>query len=182
MTEEVKKEYFRPEWDDYFMAIARIIATRSTCDRLRAGAVLVKDKRIISTGYNGAPPGLPHCDGPEGHLMEEGHCIRTIHSEHNCLLQAAMIPGASTQGSTMYTKSSPCMHCCKYIVACGVKRIVIGRIYRAEQAIDYLRNAGLQVDIYEEKEDINNFFSDLFSQGLEEMKAKEGGVTLRTEK
>ena len=182
MEEENKKEeYFRPKWDDYFMAIARIIATRSTCDRLRAGAVLVKDKRIISTGYNGAPPGLPHCDGPEGHLMEEGHCIRTIHSEHNTILQAALIPGASTDGSTLYTKSSPCMHCCKYIVAAGVKRVVLGKIYRAEQAIDYLREAGVQVDIYDEKKDINDFFSNLFKEEIETMKPKEGDVKLRTE-
>ena len=177
-----EEKYSRPQWDDYFMALARIIATRSTCDRLRAGAVLVKDNRIISTGYNGSPPGLPHCDGEEGHLMEEGHCIRTIHSEHNCLLQAAKMPGASTEGSTLYTKSSPCMHCCKYIVACGVKRIVLGKIYRAEQAIGYLRNAGLQVDIYQEKKEVNDFFSDLFTQEIEKMDPKEGDVQLRVEK
>ena len=96
----MSEHYERPSWDDYFMAIAKIIATRSTCDRLRAGAVLVKNKRIISTGYNGAPPGLPHCDGEHGHLMEEGHCIRTVHSEENCVLQAAALGGISTEGST----------------------------------------------------------------------------------
>lgn len=177
----MEEKYFRPKWDDYFMAIARIIATRSTCDRLRAGAVLVKDNRIISTGYNGAPPALPHCDGPEGHLMEEGHCIRTIHGEHNALLQAAKIPGASTEGSTLYSTYGPCMHCSKYVVACGVKRVVFGKIYRAEQAIDYLRNAGVQVDIYEEKEDVNKFLSELFSEKIETMQPKEGDVKLRTE-
>jgi len=179
--EEKQEKYFRPKWDDYFMAIARIVATRSTCDRLRAGAVLVKDKRIISTGYNGAPPGLPHCDGPEGHLMEEGHCIRTIHGEHNALLQAAKIPGASTEGSTLYTTYSPCMHCCKYIVACGVKRIVLGKIYRAEQAIDYLRDAGLQVDKYEETKEINDFFCSLYQREIEVMNPKEGDVKFRKE-
>lgn len=178
---EEEKKYFRPEWDDYFMAIARIIATRSTCDRLRAGAVLVKDKHIISTGYNGAPPGLPHCDGPEGHLMEEGHCIRTIHGEHNTILQAAKIPGASTIGSTLYSTYGPCMHCCKYVIAAGIKRVVFGKIYRAEQAISYLKDAGVQVDIYKEKKDINSFFSNLFTKEIEVMKPKEGDVKLRTE-
>ncbi|MDD4995323.1 MAG: cytidine/deoxycytidylate deaminase family protein [Patescibacteria group bacterium] len=175
------EKYFRPKWDDYFMAIARIIATRSTCDRLRAGAVLVKNNRIISTGYNGAPPGLPHCDGPDGHLIEEGHCIRTIHGEHNALLQAALVPGASTEGTTLYTTYSPCMHCCKYIVACHVSRVVLGKIYRAEQAIQYLKDAGLQVDIYEEKKEVNNFLASLYQKEIETMDPKEGGVQLRTE-
>lgn len=177
----MEEKYFRPKWDDYFMAIARIIATRSTCDRLRAGAILVKNNRIISTGYNGAPPGLPHCDGPEGHLMEEGHCIRTVHGEHNALLQAALIPGASTEGSTLYTTYSPCMHCCKYIVTCGVERVVLGKIYRAEQAIEYLKNAGLQVDIYQEKKEINEFFASLYQKQIEIMNPEEGEVKLRTE-
>ncbi|MBU0649328.1 cytidine/deoxycytidylate deaminase family protein [Patescibacteria group bacterium] len=176
-----EEKYFRPNWDDYFMALARIVATRGTCDRLRAGAILVKDKRIISTGYNGSPPGLPHCDGKEGHLMEEGHCIRTIHGEHNTILQAAKIPGASTDGGTLYCTYGPCMHCCKYVVAAGIKRIVFGKVYRAEQAIKYLRNAGLQVDIYEEKKDINDFFSNLFQRQIEVMKPKEGDVKLRNE-
>ncbi|MDO8560535.1 MAG: cytidine/deoxycytidylate deaminase family protein [bacterium] len=141
--------HYRPSWDDYFMAIARLIATRSTCDRLSAGAVLVKDKRIISTGYNGSPPGLPHCDD-EGHLLEEGHCVRTIHGEHNAILQAAAQGGTSTRGSTMYTKYSPCIHCCKYLVAAGMVRVVIGKIYRNTQAVDYLKSANVQVDLYQE--------------------------------
>ncbi len=122
-------EYFRPAWDDYFMALARIVATRSTCDRLRAGAVLVKDRRIISTGYNGAPPGLPHCDGPEGHLMEEGHCIRTLHGEENTILQIAAVGGMSAKGATLYTTFSPCYQCVKKIIAAGIKRVVTGAIY-----------------------------------------------------
>ena len=135
----------RPSWDDYFMAIALLVATRSTCDRLHAGAVLVKDKRIISTGYNGSPPGLPHCDDV-GHLLEEGHCVRTIHGEHNAILQAAAFGGTPTRGSTMYTKYIPCIHCCKYLVAAGIQRIVYGKIYRNTQAVDYLKTAGLRVD------------------------------------
>ncbi|MBU2229178.1 cytidine/deoxycytidylate deaminase family protein, partial [Patescibacteria group bacterium] len=150
MEKETEK-HIRPSWDDYFMAIVRIVGTRSTCDRLHAGAVLVKDKRIISTGYNGSPPGLPHCD-EVGHLMEEGHCVRTVHAEHNTILQAATVSGTNTKGSTMYTKYSPCIHCSKYIVTAGVKRVVMGKVYRNSKVIDYLKEAGIEVEVYEESE------------------------------
>jgi len=170
---------YRPSWDDYFMAIARIVATRSTCDRLRAGAVLVKNNRIISTGYNGSPPGLPHCDGQNGHLMEEGHCVRTIHGEHNVILQAAVIPGASTEDSTLYTVYSPCIHCAKYLVAAGVKRIVLGKVYRNRDVIDYLKNAGLEVVVYIEDGRWNKHVQELFNNEITEMKEKT--VSLRPE-
>jgi dCMP deaminase len=169
--------HHRPDWDDYFMAIARIVATRSTCDRLEAGAVLVKNNRIISTGYNGSPPGLPHCF-EAGHLMEEGHCVRTIHGEHNAILQAATIPGASTEGATMYTKYTFCIHCAKYIVAAGIKRVVYGKVYRNEFALEYLKEAGVQVDRYKSNEDWNKRMSELFSHDIEERQAKEGDVKL----
>ena len=147
MSEE--RKHYRPSWDDYFMAVAKIIASRSTCDRLYSGAILVKDNRIIATGYNGAPPGLPHCHDA-GHLLEDGHCIRTIHGEHNALLQAAIQGGATTRGATMYSKYTPCMHCAKYVVACGIKRVVVCKVYRAAQAVDYMKEAGIQIDIYQE--------------------------------
>lgn len=170
---------YRPNWDDYFMAITRIVALRGTCDRLRAGAILVKKNRIISTGYNGSPPGLPHCDNGAGHLLEEGHCIRTIHGEHNAILQAAAIPGASTEGATMYTKFNPCLHCAKYVVAAGVKRVVVGKIYRGEKAIEYLKNAGLQVDIYKENSEWNKALRELFAEEIETVVAKEGDVQVK---
>ncbi len=141
--------YRRPAWDDYFMSLAKIVATRSTCDRLRAGAVLVKDRRIISTGYNGAPPGLPHCDGEAGHKMEEGHCIRTVHGEENCILQAAALGGSSTQGSTLYTTYSPCYQCFKKLVVGGVRRIVAGAIYRDSTIAEACREAGIEFALYQ---------------------------------
>ncbi len=159
------------------MSIARIIATRSTCDRLEAGAVLVKNNRIISTGYNGSPPGLPHCDDV-GHLLEEGHCVRTIHGEHNAILQAATVPGASTEGSTMYTKYTPCIHCAKYVIATGVKRVVVGKVYRNAQAMEYLRDAGIQVELYEPGLDWNNRVVEIFTRDIEDRYAKEGNVQL----
>ncbi|OGG95607.1 hypothetical protein A2V95_03420, partial [Candidatus Kuenenbacteria bacterium RBG_16_41_7] len=169
MPEE--RKHYRPSWDDYFMAVAKIIATRGTCDRLYSGAVLVKDNRIISTGYNGAPPGLPHCYDV-GHLMEEGHCVRTIHGEHNVLLQAAVQGGTSTVGSTLYTKYNPCIHCCKYVVACGVKRVVITKVYRNSKAVDYLREAGVRVDIYQEdpkwREEVLKIFNEDIPERINE--------------
>ena len=78
----------RASWDEYFMAIARVVATRSTCDRKHVGAVIVREKMILTTGYNGSIRGLGHCDD-EGHLMEEGHCVRTVHAEANAIVQAA---------------------------------------------------------------------------------------------
>ncbi|MDD3887738.1 MAG: cytidine/deoxycytidylate deaminase family protein [Patescibacteria group bacterium] len=170
-------KYFRPSWDDYFMAIAKIIGTRGTCDRLRAGAVLVKNKRIISTGYNGAPPELGHCDDI-GHLMEEGHCVRTIHGEHNAILQAAVLGGISTVGSTLYTLYNPCIHCAKYVVMAGIKRVVIGQIYRGEKALEYLKKAGLEVELYKPSPEWDQNLLKLFSAEIEKVEAKEGNVKL----
>lgn len=172
-----EKKNTRPAWDDYFMAIARIVATRSTCDRLQAGAILVKNNRIVATGYNGAPPGLPHC-GEVGHLMEEGHCVRTIHGEHNVLLQAALLTGSSTAGTTLYAIYSPCIHCAKYIVACGVKRVVFAKIYRNSNVADYLKTAGLRVDVYEENKEWLAQLRQIFNEEIAEVQAKEGEVKL----
>lgn len=168
----------RPSWDDYFMAIARIVATRSTCDRLEGGAILVKNKRIISSGYTGAPPGLPHCDDV-GHLMEEGHCVRTIHAEHNAILQAASIGSISTEGSTMYAVYLPCIHCAKYLVGSGIKRLVFGKIYRNAYCINYLKEAGVLVEEYQPNQDWNSHLEQLFTRGIEERKPIEGDVKLR---
>lgn len=168
---------FRPSWDEYFMAMTRIVATRSTCDRLHSGAILVKNNRIIATGYNGAPPHLPHCD-EVGHLMEEGHCVRTIHGEHNVLLQAAVL-GSSPSGATLYTKYSPCIHCAKYIIACGVKRVVFSKVYRNSTTPEYLRTAGLQVDVFTESPEWLEYLTNMFRQGVEDIKANEGDVKIK---
>ncbi|NUM25452.1 MAG: dCMP deaminase [Candidatus Buchananbacteria bacterium] len=161
MAEE--RKHYRPNWDDYFMAIAKIVAARGTCDRLYASAVLVKDNRIISTGYNGSPPGLPHCNDV-GHLMEEGHCVRTIHAEHNAILQAAAQGGTSTIGSTIYMKYSPCIHCTKYIISAGIKRVVFEKIYRNQKVTEMFKQAGVVVEEYKSnpawQEEILKIFSE----------------------
>ncbi len=178
MAEE--RNHYRPSWDDYFMAMTKIIAARGTCDRLYAGSILVKENRIISSGYNGSPPGLPHCNDV-GHLLEEGHCVRTIHGEHNAILQAAVHGGTSTVGSTMYTKYSPCIHCTKYVIAAGIKRVVMGKIYRNSTAVDMLREAGVQVDVYQENQEWNDELVGLFSEEIAE-RTNEGAVKMEVQK
>lgn len=118
----------RASWDEYFMAIAREVATRSTCDRKHVGAVIVRDKMILATGYNGSIRGLPHCDD-EGHMMEEGHCVRTVHAEANAIVQAAR-NGVRLEGGQIYVTASPCFGCFKMIANAGLSRIVFGEFYR----------------------------------------------------
>ncbi len=159
----------RPSWDDYFMAIAKIASTRATCDRAYIGAVLVKNKRIISTGYNGAPPGLPHCDGPAGHLMEEGHCIRTLHAEENAILQLAAIGGQSAEGATLYTTHSPCYHCAKKIIMVGIKRVVAGAVFTNTVSIkEAFEDAGVTMEMYQP----NGAWYDEMSQKFHEIAEK----------
>ena len=179
MAEE--RTHYRPSWDDYFMAIAKLIASRGTCDRLYAGAVLVKNNRIISTGYNGSPAGLPHCNDV-GHLLEEGHCVRTIHAEHNAILQAAVQGGgAGTVGSTLYLKYSPCIHCTKYIIAAGVRRVVLEKIYRNQKAMDMLKEANVQVDVHHENKDWSDELLKIYSEEVPQ-RNNEGDVKMEVKK
>lgn len=137
----------RPGWDDYFMTIANATALRATCDRAIIGAVIVKDNSIIATGYNGAPRGLPHCD-EVGHLMDNGHCVRTVHAEMNAVIQAA-IHGSNTEGGTVYTTHFPCFLCCKILINAGIKRIVYLNPYRIdERALVMFSEAGVIVSEY----------------------------------
>ena len=112
----------RASWDEYFMNIAREVSTRSTCDRKFVGAVIVRDKSILATGYNGSIRELPHCD-EEGHLMEDGHCVRTVHAEANAIVQAAR-NGVRIDTATIYVTASPCWGCFQLIANAGILRIV----------------------------------------------------------
>lgn len=123
----------RPSWDEYFMAIAKVVATRSTCDRKNVGAVIVLDRQILSTGYNGSAKGAKHCDDPDvGHEMKEMggrmSCVRTVHAEDNAITQAARF-GVRIAGATIYTTASPCYDCAKRIVNAGIVRVVFGEFY-----------------------------------------------------
>jgi dCMP deaminase len=130
-------------WDDYFMSIAAVVAARSTCDRKKVGAVLVRDRTILSTGYNGSIRGMPHCDDV-GHVMEDGHCIATIHAEANAIIQAAR-NGVTIDEATLYVTASPCWSCFKMLMNAGIRRIVYGEFYRDERILDVARRLGVEL-------------------------------------
>jgi dCMP deaminase len=148
----------RLSWDEYFLSLVTVIGKRATCDRGKSGCLVVKDKRILCTGYVGSPPGFPHC-GEVGHLMkkvigEDGkeslHCVRTIHAEQNAIMQAAKY-GTPIDGATIYCTMEPCRTCAMLIIACGIKRVVCQKRYHAAQETrDMFKQAGLQLDVVEE--------------------------------
>ncbi|MBC7809169.1 MAG: cytidine/deoxycytidylate deaminase family protein [Akkermansiaceae bacterium] len=133
----------RPPWDEYFMRIAFEVATRATCLRRHVGAVIVRDKRILSTGYNGSPPGQKHCN-EVGCLLEDGRCIRTLHAEQNALMQAAL-HGVSTHGATLYCTCRPCHVCARMIVAAGIVRVVFAGESPEGWANEVLTAAGVEI-------------------------------------
>lgn len=133
----------RPSWDDYFLQIARDVATRATCLRRHVGAVIVKDRRILSTGYNGSPPGQPHCTDV-GCLIEDGRCIRTLHSEQNAIIQAAL-HGVSTEKATLYGTCRPCHVCARMIVGAGIGRVVFLGDMPVGWALEVLTRAGVEL-------------------------------------
>ena len=146
----------RPPWNEYFMRIARQVATRSTCLRRHVGAVVVKDKRILSTGYNGAPSGLPHCDEtsclrdklgiPSGQRQE---ICRGLHAEQNAIIQAAL-HGVSIRGSDIYVTHQPCITCAKMIINAGIIRVVCAHSYPDDLARVFLNEAGIELQILSE--------------------------------
>lgn len=124
----------RVEWPQYFMQIAHLVASRATCDRKHVGAVLVLEKRVIATGYNGSAPGMPHCD-TVGHDMDEGHCVRTIHAEANAIAQAARF-GMALHGSVLFVNTFPCWPCFKLVVSSGVKSVFYDDNYRVDERVE----------------------------------------------
>ncbi|WP_372998666.1 deoxycytidylate deaminase [Lutispora sp.] len=141
----------RPSWDQYFMEVAEVVRKRSTCMRRQVGAVIVKDNRILSTGYNGAPKGLKHCaevgctrannNVPSG---ERHELCRGLHAEQNAIIQAAVF-GTAIDGATIYTTLSPCVLCTKMIINSGIKRIVLREQYNDPLAIEMLEESGITV-------------------------------------
>ncbi|MCA9522108.1 MAG: dCMP deaminase family protein [Myxococcales bacterium] len=133
----------RVSWDRYFMNIAVEVATRSTCDRKNVGAVIVRDKTILSTGYNGSIRNLPHCD-EVGHMMENGHCVATVHAEANAIIQAAK-NGVCIDGADIYTTASPCWPCFKLIANSGIHRIYFGEFYRDERIFEFAQRLEIEL-------------------------------------
>lgn len=143
----------RPRWDDYFLNITTEVAKRSTCLRRQVGAILVRDKRILTTGYNGAPRGLVHCL-ERGCLREdmsipagERHELcRGLHAEMNAIVQAA-IYGVRVEGATLYCSATPCSLCARMLINAGIVRIVTGEDYPDQLAKELLDEAGIPLEI-----------------------------------
>ncbi len=133
----------RPGWEGYFLAMADLVALRSTCLRRQVGAVLVRDERVIATGYNGSLRGQPHCT-EVGCLMVDGHCKRTVHAELNALLQCAF-HGAASRGGTLFTTSFPCLDCAQAIVQAGVETVVFRDLYPDPHSRAVLEAAGVRL-------------------------------------
>ena len=134
----------RISWDEYFMAQSHLLSLRSTCSRLSVGATIVKDKRIVSGGYNGSTKGDEHCIDV-GCKVVEGHCVRTIHAEINAILQCSRF-GVGTEGATIYVTHFPCLNCTKSIIQAGIKEICYANDYRNnEYARELLEKSGIIV-------------------------------------
>ncbi len=149
----------RPSWDEYFMEMAELVAKRSTCLRRNVGAVVVQDRRIVATGYNGAPVGLAHCDEIEGGCLrqrmgipsgERHEMCRALHAEQNAIIQAAT-SGQSVEGATIYITHQPCVICAKMIINAGIDRIVVKEGYPDQLSRDLLAEAGRKIIMLGEK-------------------------------
>ena len=128
----------RPSFEKTFLDMAEVLAKRGTCNRLNTACILVDDENhYLTSGYNGSPRGLPHCDDV-GHLMIENHCVRTIHAEHNAVLQAAR-KGVSVHGATAYVLHRPCLRCTLLLAQVGIQRIVYRYPYEKHEDQDYVR-------------------------------------------
>ena len=133
----------RVSWEQYFMNIAKEVATRSTCDRKHVGAVIVRDKNILATGYNGSIRGLAHCSDA-GHEMENDHCVRTIHAEANAIVQAAR-NGVRIENSEIYVTASPCYDCFKMIANAGITTIYFAEFYRDDRIKEHTAKLGINL-------------------------------------
>ena len=145
----------RPSWDEYFLEIAKLVSSRSTCLRRAVGAVFVRDRRVLTTGYNGAPSGLKHCEEVgcirerEGIPSGERHELcRGIHAEQNAMLQAAQF-GISLRGSVLYCTNQPCVLCAKMLINTGVERIVVLGGYPDKLSKEMLDEAGIDIVVWE---------------------------------
>lgn len=133
----------RPSWDEYFLKVAMLVSERATCPRMHCGCVLVRDKQILSTGYNGSIPGDDHCEDA-GCLIVDNHCVRTIHAEMNAILQCSS-HGVSTHGATAYITNMPCTNCSKALITAGIKEIVIFSEYHDTLAEEFFTKAKVNI-------------------------------------
>ncbi len=134
----------RPNWDEYFLKLAMLVSERATCPRMHCGCVLVRNKNIISTGYNGSIPGDEHCEDI-GCLIVDNHCVRTVHAEMNALVQAAKY-GHPVEGAAAYVTNMPCTTCAKSLVTAGIRRVVVFSDYHSTLATEFFAKAKVQID------------------------------------
>jgi dCMP deaminase len=159
----MSKKRSRPSWDEYFIRLVEEIGKRATCDRGKSGCIIVRDKRILCSGYVGSPPGLPHCDDI-GHLLKKvidddgtirQHCMRTIHAEQNAICQAARY-GISLEGTTLYCSMEPCRTCAMLIISVGIKKVIVKKKYHAGNDTRLLfKQAG--VELYILTDEVENY-------------------------
>ncbi len=133
----------RPTWDEYFLKLAMLASERATCPRMHCGCVLVRDRFVLATGYNGALPGQPHCD-EAGCLIVDNHCVRTNHAEINALVQAA-IHGINIKGATAYITNMSCTTCAKALIAAGIKRVVVFSDFHDTLATQFYSENGVEI-------------------------------------
>jgi len=133
----------RPSWDEYFLKVAMLVSERATCPRMHCGCVLVRDKQILSTGYNGSIPGDAHCED-DGCMIVDGHCIRTIHAEMNAILQCSA-HGISTMNATAYVTNMPCTNCAKSLITAGIKEVVVFTDYHNTLAESFFEKGGVLI-------------------------------------
>lgn len=138
-----KKKNDRPSWDEYFLKLAMLASERATCPRMHVGCVLVKDKFVLATGYNGSLPGQPHCD-EVGCLIVDNHCVRTNHAEINALVQATT-HGVNVKGTTAYITNMSCTNCAKALIAAGIKRVVVFSDYHDTLATKFYKDADVEI-------------------------------------
>ena len=165
VTKKSSNDGGRLSWDDYFLEIANAVSKRATCDRGKSGCVVVRNKRILVTGFVGSPLGFPHCDDvghqmkrlvhEDGHITE--HCMRTIHAEQNAICQAAR-QGISVDGASLYTRMTPCRTCAMLIINSGIKRVVCERKYHSgEESEKMFQQAGIHLEFkYAEVQEYEN--------------------------
>jgi len=155
MTKKTTTKLSKPSWDEYFLHLTEAVGSRSSCDRGRTGCIITRDHRILSTGYSGAPKGLPHCDdvGHEMHKVthadgtETEHCIRTTHAEQNAIAVAARF-GISLDGGTLYCHMTPCYTCAKMVINAGIKNVIVLKDYLAgKRSKEIFKDAKIQLTI-----------------------------------
>ncbi len=134
---------YRPDWDIYFLKLAMLASERATCPRMHCGCVLVHDRHVLSTGYNGSLPGTPHCL-TDGCLVVDGHCVRTNHAEINAICQAAR-HGLPLVGATAYVTNLPCTNCAKALIAAGIVKVVIFSDYHDSLAEHFFAESGVEL-------------------------------------